>query len=394
MGSNVAKYNVFVVLVHWALALFILLLLGSGWYIQYMSPPAEARAYLRDLHISLGLTAALLALIQIFSRIAFGAPPFPDGFAAWRRISSNILNIAIYIFLIILLASGYLREIFSATPVKFWGYALPAWGVADPTLAGFFASAHKIAGFALAGAIVAHIGIIVVNIFEHQGFASRMLLGAAPKPLALALTNPSFSLRAVQHLASDLRLFGWIEFWLQLAFALSSALLLAFATSGRVFSPSSSAFGDAIYWSGYGFLLLCIAVVLAFYYTRAARKVLSKPESYLRPKNRAAFWFLWMGLFVGSLGALASFIGVALSISLLIAKTVSQPPGIAITDPNKIIRALDVFVLLVNFILLMAHSIGTGATLWLGLRALKARLDYSIHEPAALLPQNISGRTG
>jgi Protein of unknown function (DUF3611) len=46
-------------------------------------------------------------------------------------------------------------------------------------------------------------------------------------------------------------------------------------------------------------------------------------------------------------------------------KTVSQPPGIAITDPSKIVRALDVFILIVNFDLLVAHFIGVGTALWL-----------------------------
>jgi len=66
-------------------------------------------------------------------------------------------------------------------------------------------------------------------------------------------------------------------------------------------------------------------------------------------------------------------VGVALSVALLIGKTVSQPPGIAITDPNKIIRALDVFVLMANFNLLFAHFIGFAITAWLSVSALKAR---------------------
>jgi hypothetical protein len=115
---------------------------------------------------------------------------------------------------------------------------------------------------------------------------------------------------------------------------------------------------------------------LAFYYTRAARKIASKPDSYLSKRGLTAFWFLLAGLIISLLGILVSFVGVALSISLLIAKTVSQPPGIAITDPSKIIRALDVFILLVNCNLLMAHFIGAGTALWLGLSVSSARLKF------------------
>lgn len=79
-------------------------------------------------------------------------------------------------------------------------------------------------------------------------------------------------------------------------------------------------------------------------------------------------------MLIGLLGVFISFFGVALSIVLLIVKTISQPPGIAITEPKNIIRALDVFVLIVNFLLLIAHFIGTVIVLWLGIYASRARL--------------------
>jgi hypothetical protein len=84
--------------------------------------------------------------------------------------------------------------------------------------------------------------------------------------------------------------------------AFISALLLAFAITGRAFSPGSAWFGDATYWGGYGFLLLCFAVLLAFYYTRAARKVVSRPDSYFNQNKMAAFWFLGTGMLTGILG--------------------------------------------------------------------------------------------
>jgi len=158
--------------------------------------------------------------------------------------------------------------------------------------------------------------------------------------------------------------------------ALIIALLLVFASSGTAFSPSKAGFGDAIYWAYVGFMFLCPAVVLAFYYTRASRNVVASPTAYLVHDKRIAFWYLWAGLILGQLGIFVSFVGVALSISLLVVKTISQPPGIAITDPNNIIRALDVFVLISNFMLLIAHFAGVVTALWLGFCVAKARVDF------------------
>jgi hypothetical protein len=126
----------------------------------------------------------------------------------------------------------------------------------------------------------------------------------------------------------------------------------------------------------YGFFLLCPAVVLGLYYIRVSKKVISRPQSYLDHENKLAFWFLKAGLLIGLLGILISFSGIALSVSVLVAKSISHPPGLAISEPHKIIRPLDIFVLIVNFTLLIAHFVGTVITFWLGLCAAKARVHY------------------
>ncbi len=88
------------------------------------------------------------------------------------------------------------------------------------------------------------------------------------------------------------------------------------------------------------------------------------------------------------MGTLVSFAGIGQGVALLIGKTVSQPPGIAITDPQKIIRALDVFVLLANFNLLFAHFIGRAIASWLTISVLRARHQYSLNAaPGSPMPK-------
>jgi Protein of unknown function (DUF3611) len=289
-----------------------------------------------------------------------------------------------------MLISGCIQAVFSGTHIQFWGTPLPVWGAADVTLAGFFGTVHRVTAFVLAGSIFVHVGIGALNIFKRPGITARTppLGRQESQELVLDETKSLMASKIVQRLAKNLRLFGWIGFWLQFVLAFVSALLLAFATTGRAFSPGSVWFGDSTYWSGYGCLLLCFAVLLAFYYTRAARKVVSRPDSYFNKKNRAAFWFLGTGMLTGILGVIISFTGAALSISLLLAKTESVPPGTMIMDPTQIIRAIDIFVLLMNFILLMAHFIGTGITLWLSICASKARHEYM--DSFSSLHQNVS----
>ncbi|MGH6858574.1 MAG: DUF3611 family protein [Methylocella sp.] len=378
MPSNAARYGFVFILIHWALVLMSFVLLGLGWYIKYMPPPPQARSFLLDLHISLGLTVAILLSIQIVLWIVFRPRSSPNEFSKWKKLLIYTPYQLIYASLILMLISGYLQVVFVETPIRFWGTALPVWGAADLTLAGFFGTAHGVVAFVLVGSIFVHVCLGAPNVIQDPRTAARMPPPRAQesRELAEGEAKSLIASKIAQRLGKNLRLFGWIGFWLQFVLAFISALLLAFGASGRAFSPSSAGFGDAIYWGGYGLLLSCFAVLWAFYYTRAARKVVSRPESYLNQKNRAAFWFLGTGMLTGLLGALISFTGLALSINLSISKTISIPPGVMMMNPNQIIRAVDILILLMNFILLMAHCIGASITLWLSRCVSKARREY------------------
>ncbi len=400
MRSKAERYHSIFIANQRTLVLLAFASLGLGWYAKYISGTnKQISDFILDIHTSIGITLAITIIIEIVLRIAFKPPPYPNEFSRRQRILVFSLYFLIYVSLILILISGYFQAIFRGAPVEFWGLRMPTWdavdmpvadllgkfwgapfriwGATDLTSSAFFGSVHGFFAFVLVGLIFAYIVCAAINRFRQPRPTTPMLsLSTQPQGDA-GQTTPPITANVVRGLAKNLRLFGWVEFWLQAVFAVFTALLLEFATSGRAFSPGASGFGDAIYWGADGFLLLLLAVFLAFYYTRAARKIGLKPDSYLSKRGLITFWFLLAGLFTSLLGVLVSFVGVALSISLLIAKTVSQPPGIAITDPSKIIRALDVFILLVNCNLLLAHFIGAGIALWLGLSVLSARLKHA-----------------
>ena len=138
-----------------------------------------------------------------------------------------------------MLISGYLRTVFSRTPIQFWGTPLPVWGVVDVTLAEFFGTIHGVVAFVLAGSIFVHVCIGALNIFKHPGIAARLppLEKEESQDLVLDGRRSVMASKIARSLAKKLRLFGWIGFRLQFVLAFISALLLAFAITGRAFSP-------------------------------------------------------------------------------------------------------------------------------------------------------------
>ncbi|MBG0811279.1 DUF3611 family protein [Methylosinus sp. H3A] len=380
MRSTIARAN-FV-----SLLVLGVLILALGWLAAFAERPLSSLPF--ALHVSLGVLAGALLLAQIVLRLAVPPPALPARWSKGRRCCAAFCEFAIYLSLVLLVATGALWGYFGGAPLQVFGFPLPVSTAADPRLADLSgpaaAQALGLAGVTASEALLmvhrllAVIFAVSVALYLALGGFTRFRQEAPPPEaprLAPALIEPS----PTQGLSSRLRLFGWLQFWPQLAIALASGVLLQFSTSGRAFSPSQSGYGDAIYWSFCAFLLLCAATALAFFYTRAARSV-ARPD-YLGVRKVTAFWFLSLGLLIGLAGVVLSFVGLSLSVSLLVAKTVSQPPGIAITDPNKIIRALDVFILLVNFALLLGHFIGVAIAAWLTSEATRTRYRFAVATP-------------
>ncbi|MDJ0702368.1 MAG: DUF3611 family protein [Leptolyngbyaceae cyanobacterium MO_188.B28] len=170
---------------------------------------------------------------------------------------------------------------------------------------------------------------------------------------------------AIQKIANAFRLWGWVGFWAQLSLAFTSGMVLLFAVSGRSFTADSEAgIGLGIFWGVAGILALGVGIVLAFRYTQIA-KGLRDPAFHFHPKKSYAVQLLRIGVLTGLVGVLFTLLGAGATVSVLIAKTVSQPPGVAITDPTKIVRALDVFVMLANLNGITAHFVGIVTSLWL-----------------------------
>lgn len=169
----------------------------------------------------------------------------------------------------------------------------------------------------------------------------------------------------LQAIAKTIRLIGWGAFWAQLALISVSSLALLSASTGRnLTNQPSSSLGVGIFWAILGILLLLFSIFWDFRYMRVGRR-LANPNPHLHPSKADTVRMIRLGIMVGLIGMLLTILGSSSTVAVFIAKSISQPPGVAITDPNKIIRTLDVLVLVANVNGVAAHYIGTVASIWL-----------------------------
>ncbi|MDB9322198.1 DUF3611 family protein [Nodularia spumigena CS-591/04] len=180
-----------------------------------------------------------------------------------------------------------------------------------------------------------------------------------------SLATSHHSRNKIPKIAHQIRLTGWVMLWVQLALALVSGLLLLFSSTGRNFANQPNpGLGIGVIWAIIGILLLLFSVFWDFRYTRIGRR-LGNINPTLHPSKADTTRAIRMGILVSLIGIFITILGAGTSVSVLVAKAVSQPPGVAITDPNKIIRALDVFIVVANINGIAAHFVGTVASIWL-----------------------------
>lgn len=171
---------------------------------------------------------------------------------------------------------------------------------------------------------------------------------------------------ALGKIANAFRFYGWVSFWVQLVMAFLAAIALLFALFGQAFSADThSGTGVTVFWATCAIALLVAGILLDIRYVRIAKGLLHQPGGLLHPRKSGAIRLLRLGALVSFVGIVLALLGAGTGVGVLVAKTVSQPPGVAILDPNKIVRAMDVFVVLANVTLIAAHLAGTVIAFWL-----------------------------
>ncbi|HCF27476.1 MAG TPA: hypothetical protein DEV81_09830 [Cyanobacteria bacterium UBA11049] len=178
--------------------------------------------------------------------------------------------------------------------------------------------------------------------------------------------SPASSLQAI---ARELRLIGWIGFWIQLVLVVICSLILLFAavSGGRNdrFNSTNPGTGPGLFFTLCGILVLCFSIYWSFRYTRIARRLRS-PEPSQRPSKGNAIQVVRIGLIVNLAGMLLTLLGTEAIVGGLLAKSLTQPQGVAtFNDPTRLIQSLDIFVVQASINVVAAQFVGIATSLWL-----------------------------
>lgn len=174
----------------------------------------------------------------------------------------------------------------------------------------------------------------------------------------MILKTPSSS-PSKQKFAVTFRLFSKISFWIQLALGAVSTIVLLLVIFSRNFSDINNPFiGLGIFLGVCGIIAVGIRIFWAYRYTVLAKRLQSS-NSNLHPKKEEVIKVLRIGLIISLIGIGVGFLASVETVIAVLAKTLAQPQGVAVYNPETVVRSIDLLLILANVTIIGAHFLGS-----------------------------------
>ena len=103
-----ARYTMPAVVLHWLIAVGIMINVTLVWAVD--SLPDEAQRPAINLHKSIGLTVLGLAIMRLLWRLTHTPPALPPGTRKWERLGAHTAHALLYVLIFALPLSGWIHD--------------------------------------------------------------------------------------------------------------------------------------------------------------------------------------------------------------------------------------------------------------------------------------------
>jgi cytochrome b561 len=157
MSEPVQHFNVLARLLHWSMALLILLMLFIG--VGMVSTVSPTYRELLGWHRTIGIIVLVLVAIRLINRLLRGAPPLPADLPGWQRVIAEGSHILLYVLMFAVPLTGWAKLSAAAYPVIVFGaIELPPIAPHSDQLYTALLWAHAWLAYALFAVWLAHFG--------------------------------------------------------------------------------------------------------------------------------------------------------------------------------------------------------------------------------------------
>ncbi|KOR32549.1 hypothetical protein TI05_06615 [Achromatium sp. WMS3] len=152
------RYGIVSKVLHWAMALMILSMIGLGVYMTGLELGDSSRFQLYSFHKSIGVTILILAIIRFFWIHISPPPKLPRALIRIEAVVAKIVQALLYVLMIATPLVGYLMSNSAGYGVNYFGMVqLPRLLGKNHAWHEIFAEAHAILAFAFLFLVALHV---------------------------------------------------------------------------------------------------------------------------------------------------------------------------------------------------------------------------------------------
>ncbi|MBP2497511.1 cytochrome b561 [Methylobacterium sp. PvP062] len=184
-GVSARRYSAVAILLHWASALGVLVLIGLGLTMTHAGLAPLRQFQLYQWHKSVGITVLALTALRVLWRLTHRPPPHPAGMPARERRAAAAAHHLLYLLLVGLPLTGWAVVSLSPfnIPTVLYGIVpwphLPLAGLApDPAAEGVLKRVHALGAWFLAALLAIHVAAALRHhLLLRDDVLRRMLPG-------------------------------------------------------------------------------------------------------------------------------------------------------------------------------------------------------------------------
>ena len=174
-NHDVSTYSKASILLHWAIALIVMLMLMLSFFLDEVPKPFQSSAYM--LHKSFGLTVLFLMIVRILWIMHKGRPTLPVTVPVWEQRFSRFVQYSFYLLLLAEPLCGWIMSMAGGRiPVYFGLYPMPLPIESNKALATLMKQSHKTIAWCLITLLILHIaGALKHHFIDKDTVLKRML---------------------------------------------------------------------------------------------------------------------------------------------------------------------------------------------------------------------------
>ncbi|MDR2977857.1 MAG: cytochrome b [Rickettsiales bacterium] len=169
------KYSLGLRIIHWLMAVFIIGMLCSGFYMKGLPVSNEIKFNIYAIHKACGVTVFGLVVIRIFFRAFTCVPPLPANFSRLIINASKAVHFGLYSLMILMPLSGYVMSSASGKKIKYF-FHIPWLISKNKELASTANGLHSILAYFIVFFIVLHIlAALKHTLIDKQNIFKRII---------------------------------------------------------------------------------------------------------------------------------------------------------------------------------------------------------------------------